>query len=185
MTKACNTSRTKKLLADTYESRACRYGCWGGCQVTDKSLIQAVVKPWIIHHRGDAIRAKCLHGETWANHRGRLQFQVHVLPKGWEPVVKRRRQGPPAAMTLPGHVVRQVSSLGVHLHRDYKHIVWGKEGQKGSHMKVPTSKTSDTSAVVLCSLAYTLYDIPLHVIMFMLFPPFSWIYWRGSANILI
>lgn len=116
--------RTKKLLADTYESGARRYGCWGARQVTDKSLIEALVKPFI-HQSGDAIWAKCLHCEPRANHRGRMQVQVHFLPEGREPVVQRWGEGPLAAMMCPGHIVCQVSSLVVHLHRCYKHIVWG------------------------------------------------------------
>lgn len=81
------------------------------------------MKPHTTHQRGDASRAKRLHGEPWADHRGRMQVQVHVLPEGREPVVQRRREGPPAAMASPGHIVRQVSPIRVHLHRGYKHVV--------------------------------------------------------------
>lgn len=118
--KPCNLL---KLLADTYESRARRYGHRGGRQVTDKSLVQAVVEPRVARHRGDAVRAERLHGEPRADHRGRAQVQVHVPPKGREPVVQGGREGPPAAVAAPGHVVGQVSSLRVHLHRGDKHIV--------------------------------------------------------------
>ncbi len=110
-------------MADTYQPRARRYGCRGGRQVTDNSLIQAVVKPFIAHHRGDAIRAERLHGEPGADHGGRMQVQVQVLPEGREPVVQRRRERPPAAVASPGHIVGQVSALRVHLHRGHKHVV--------------------------------------------------------------
>lgn len=119
-------SFSHEFLADTYQSRARRYGCRGGRQVSDNSLIQAFVKPFITHLCGDAIRAKRLHGEPRADHRGRMQVQVHVLPEGRESVVQRRREGPPAAMASPGHIVSQVPSLRVHLHRGYKHVVWGR-----------------------------------------------------------
>lgn len=159
-TKPSNASRTKALLADTYESGARRYGCRGGRQVSDKSLIQAVVKPYVARQRGDATWAERLHGEPRADHGGRVQVQVHVLPEGREPVVQRRREGPPAAMASPGHVMRQVSSIGVHLHRGYEHVVWGGEGREESHMNVPTWDTCGPGgsfffAIDLCSLDYT------------------------------
>lgn len=160
MTKAHSVSIAIKFLAVTYQTRARRYGCRGGRQVTDKSLIQAVVKPYIAHHCGNAIWAKRLHGEPRANHRGRMQVQVHVLPKGRESVVQGRRERPPVAMDLPGHIVGQVSSLRVYLHRSYKHVVWGEEWWKGSHVRVPTSNTLFSD----CCLAFTLSNI-LHQLL--------------------
>ncbi len=81
------------------------------------------MKPNILHDCGDAIRAKRLHREPWANNRGRMQVQVHVLPEGRDPVVQRGREGPPAAMALPGHIVCHIRSLRVDLHRGYEHEV--------------------------------------------------------------
>lgn len=125
--------RSEELLADTYESGTRGYGCRGGRQVADKSLIQAVVKLYVTHQRGYAVWSERLHGEPRAHHWGGVQVQMHVLPKGRELIVQRRREGPPAAMASPGHIVRQVSPLRVHLHRGYNHIVWGTKG----HIKVP------------------------------------------------
>lgn len=84
------------------------------------------MKPNILRQRGDAVRAERLHCEPRANHWGRVQVQVHVVPESRKAVVQRRRQGPPAAMGSPGHIVRQEFSLRVHLHRGYKDIVWRK-----------------------------------------------------------
>lgn len=110
---------------DTYESGAGRYGCRGGRQVPNISLIQAVVKGNIVQQRVDAVRVECLHGEPRADNRGRVQVQVHVPPEGREAVVQGIRKGPPASMlmALPGHVVGQVLSLKIHLHWRYKHVV--------------------------------------------------------------
>lgn len=91
--------------------------------VPDKSLIQTIVKPHISRYHGDAIRAKCLHGESWTNHRGWLQVQVHVLSEGREPVVQKGGQSPLAAMACPAHIMGQVRAIRVHLHGGYKHII--------------------------------------------------------------
>lgn len=119
------SEQPQKLHADTYKSGAGRYGCRGGRPVPDKSLIQAVVKGNIVRQRADTVRVERLHGEPGADHRGRVQVQVHVLPKGREAVVQGRGKGPPAAMVLTpaGHVVGQVLSLRVNLHGRYKHVV--------------------------------------------------------------
>lgn len=114
------------IRVDTYKSSTGRYGCRGGRQVPDKSLIQAVVKGSIVQQRADTVRVERLHGEPRADHRGRVQVQVHVSPEGREAVVQGLGEGPSAAMmmALPGHVVGQVLSLRVNLHWCYKHVVW-------------------------------------------------------------
>lgn len=81
------------------------------------------MKPLIIRHCGDAMRTDSLHGEPRADHGRWMQIQVHVLPEGREPVVQGSRQGPPASMASAVHIMRQVCTIRVHLHRCYKHIV--------------------------------------------------------------
>lgn len=81
------------------------------------------MKPLIIRHCGDAMRTDSLHGEPRADHRRWMQIQVHVLPEGREPVVQGSRQGPPASMASAAHIMCQVCTIRVHLHRCYKHIV--------------------------------------------------------------
>lgn len=88
------------------------------------------MKPNILRQHGDAVRAEHLHWEPRANHRGGVQVQVHVVPESREAVVQRRRQGPPAAMGSPCHIVRQESSLRVHLHGGHKDIVWRKGDER-------------------------------------------------------
>lgn len=145
MSRACHTNSSSKNQY-TYQPRTGWYGCWGGRQVADKSLIQATacMKPCISDHRGNTIRAHSLHGEPRADHRGRTQVQVHVSPEGRKLVVQRWRDGPPAAMASPGHIMCQVSSLSIHLHRGYKHIIW-----EGHRQKVKRQ--------LLCDLSYVLW----------------------------
>lgn len=140
------SSRPKKSHSDTYQSRARRNGCRGGRGVPYKSLIQAVVKPNIIHHRGDAIQADRLHGEPRAHHRGRNQVQMHVLPEGRETVVQRRRQWPPAARASPGHIMGQVSPLRVHLHGGHKHVVCRPTGGGWSHERDDIEHSNHSSS---------------------------------------
>lgn len=120
------------IRADTYKSGAGRYGCRGRREVPDKSLIQAVVKGNIVQQRADTVRVERLHGEPRADHRGRVQVQVHVSPEGREAVVQGVREGPPAAMmmALSGHIVGQVLSIRVNLHWCYKHVVWRKRKKR-------------------------------------------------------
>lgn len=100
--------RMQTLVADTYQARTCGYGCRGGRHITDYSLIETAVISRISGHCGDAVRAQSLYREARADHRGRLEVQVHVPAEGGQAVVQGHRQGPSAAMASSADVMTQV-----------------------------------------------------------------------------